>query len=176
MAHHFVSAEWLLSNDHWIKLEDICFPSPLRALLCGEGLLTIALSKLYQKPVTVECLRQSEWIDDQGAVGLRRDVVLKADEIPCVAASTLMPAGVLQKNPWLASMGDNPLGSVLASHGDPHRGPYEFKPLDAGLIHQPETNPSRQTWARRYRYLLEEGDLLVTEIFSPEVFDRLSSV
>lgn len=178
MSQNFISTDWLLSIEDWISEENLAqfvdFP-PIRALLCGKGLLTIALSEVYQKPVLVECLRQSEWVNDRQEVGLRRDVVLKTDYTSCVAASTLMPYGVLKNFPWLADLGDRPLGLVLEERAEHRRGPYEYKRIDAGPGFHPQIGASRVSWARRYRFFLEGGELLVTELFSPGVFDRLKT-
>src|SRR5882672_9557428 len=98
MYPNFVPTELLLSKSHWMSSEDltehIINPS-IKAALQSNGLLTAALGEVYGKPVSVTCLRQSGWVDAQGALGLRRDVLLKADDVPCVAASTLMPSSVL---------------------------------------------------------------------------------
>src|SRR5262249_20077685 len=143
--------------------------SPIKETLQFNGLLTSALGEAYGKPVSVTCLRQSEWADAQGALGLRRDVLLKAEDVSCVAASTLIPSGVLDVHPWLAKLGDRPLGEALKNHGHFWRGPFEFMRIDAGLIFQPAPPTTQFVWARRFRFTFESGALLVTEIFFPGV-------
>ncbi|MBO0724036.1 MAG: chorismate lyase [Blastocatellia bacterium] len=153
--------------------EDIIGHS-IKTALQFNGLLTSALREAYGKPVSVTCLRQSEWADAQGVLGLRRDVLLKAGDVSVVAAATLMPSSVLDERPWLANLGDKPLGEALKNHGHFWRGPFEFMRVEADLIFQPAGPETPFLWARKFRFTLESGDLLVTEIFFPGVLDRLS--
>jgi chorismate-pyruvate lyase len=175
----FVPTELLLSKSRWMSSEDlmehIINPS-IKVALQSNGLLTAALGEVYGKPVSVTCLRQSEWADASAVLGLRRDVLLKADDVPCVAASTLMPSNVLDGRPWLANLGDKPLGEALKNHGYFWRGPFEFTRFDADLIFQPAPPSTPFVWARRFRFTFENGALLVTEIFFPGVLDRLSLI
>jgi chorismate-pyruvate lyase len=177
MYPKFISTELLLSKTHWMSSEDltenIISPS-IKAALQSTGLLTAALREAYGKPVSITCLRQSDWEDAQGTLGLRRDVLLKADDVSVVAAATLMPSSVLDAHPWLANLGDKPLGEALKNHGYFWRGPFEFMRIDADLIFQPAPPTERFVLARRFRFTFDSGDLLVTEIFFPGVLDRLS--
>ena len=176
MSLKFVPTELLLSKIHWMSSEDLTehVINPfIKATLQFNGLLTAALGEAYGAPVSVTRLRQSEWADAQGSLGLRRDVLLKAGDVPCVAASTLIPSSVLDAHPWLANLGDKPLGEALKNHGYFWRGPFEFTRIDADLIFQPAPPTTQFVWSRRFRFALESGALLVTEIFFPGVLDRL---
>ncbi|MGH9768240.1 MAG: chorismate--pyruvate lyase family protein [Blastocatellia bacterium] len=177
MSPNFVPTELLLSKSRWLSSEDLTehIISPaIEAVLQFNGLLTSALEEVYGKPVSVKCLRQSEWADDQGILGLRRDILLKAGDTPCVTASTLMPSDVLNVYPWLARLGNRPLGETLKSRVRYQRGLFEFMRISADLIFR-HTPPTTQfVWARRSRFALEGGVLLVMEIFFPGILDRLS--
>ncbi|HZS10102.1 MAG TPA: chorismate lyase [Blastocatellia bacterium] len=176
MSHNFVPTKLLLSEKHWLSSEGLTeriFSPSARAALQFKGLLTSALREVYGKPVSVECLRQSEWAEGGETLGLRRDVMLKAGDTPCVTASTLMPSSVIKVCPWLASLGNRPLGEALKNRVRHRRGPFEFTRLDADLVFRCAPPPARFAWARRYRFTLESGDLLVTEVFFPGVLDRL---
>ena len=177
MSVNFIPTELLLSKSRWMSSEnlseDIIAPS-IRTALQFNGLLTSALREAYGKTVSVTCLRQSEWADAQGLLGLRRDVLLKAGDMSVVAAATLMPSSVLAERPWLANLGDKPLGEALKNHGHFWRGPFEFMRIKADLIFQPAPPAITSLWARRFRFTLESDALLVTEIFFPGVLDRLS--
>jgi chorismate-pyruvate lyase len=179
MSPKFVPTELLLSKNSWLTSEDlteqIISPS-VKAALQFNGLLTSALEEVYGKPVSLTCLRQSEWSDAQGSLGLRRDILLKADDALCVAASTLMPSGVLNVHPWLARLGDKPLGETLKNRGHYRRGSFEFMRIDSELIFQPAPLAPQFLWARRSRLMLESGDLLLMEIFFPGVLDRLNLI
>src|SRR5215475_14993870 len=177
MFSKFVPTELMLSKSRWISsenlTEDIIDPS-IKTALQFNGLLTSALREAYGNPVSVNLLRQSEWADAKGVLGLRRDVLLKAGDMSVVAAATLMPSSVLAERPWLANLGDKPLGEALKNHGHFWREPFEFMRIDADLIFQPPPPATQFLWARRFRFTFEIGALLVTEIFFPGVLDRLS--
>jgi chorismate-pyruvate lyase len=177
MSLDFVPLELLLSTSDWLTSEDltnnIILPS-IKTALEISGLLTAALKAAYGKPVVVECIRQSEWAGAPGILGLRRDVLLKVDHAPVVPASTLMPAPVIDAHPWLAGLGTNALGETLENRVPHRRGPFEFTRVNAGAIFHPMVEMDGHTWARRYRFELESGDLLVMETFFPGVLERLN--
>lgn len=176
MSPNFVPAELLLSKNLWLSSEDLTehIVSPyIKAALQFNGLLTSALAEAYGELVSVTCLRQSEWADARGILGLRRDVLLKAGDIPVVAASTFMPSSVLEVHPWLAKLGDKPLGEALKNHGHFWREPFEFIRIDADLIFRPAPDAAPFVWARRFRFKLDVDALLVTEIFFPGALYRL---
>jgi chorismate-pyruvate lyase len=176
MSPNFVPTELLLSKSLWLSAEDLTehVISPcIKGALQFNGLLTAALGEAYGEPVSVIRLRQSDWAGAEGICGLRRDVLLKAGDVSVVAASTLMPSSVLDVYPWLANLGDKPLGEALKNHGHFWREPFEFMRIDADLIFQPAPPTAPFVWARRFRFKLEIDALLVTEIFFPGVLDRL---
>ncbi len=178
MYPSFVPTELLLSKSHWMSSEDltehIISPS-VKAALQFDGLLTSALEEAYGKPVSLTCLRQAEWADARRALGLRRDVLLKTGDVPLVAASTLMPSSVLDAHPWLARLGEKPLGEVLKNRGHYRRSLFEFMRIDADLIFQSAPPATQFVWSRRSRFAFESGALLVTEVFLPGVLDRVSA-
>ncbi len=179
MSPNFVPTELLLSKSGWMSTEDlterIISPS-IKAVLQFNGLLTSALKEIYGEPVSVKCLRQSEWTDAQGNLGLRRDIILKAGDTPCVTASTLMPSSVLNVYPWLARLGDRPLGATLKNRVHYRRGPFEFMRINAARIFRRAPSGAQFVWARRSRFRLAGGDLLVMELFFPGVLDRLRPI
>jgi chorismate-pyruvate lyase len=177
MSLKFLPTDLLVSKNLWISSESLAeevIASSIREALQFNGLLTSALEEAYHRPVSVTCLRQSEWTGLRGVLGLRRDVLLKAGDVSVVAASTLMPSSVLDGRPWLAKLGDKPLGEALKNHGHFWREPFEFMRIDADLIFQSAPPAAKHLWARRFRFTFESGDLLVTEIFFPGVLDLLS--
>ena len=179
MSPNFATTKLLLSESCWLSSEDLTeqiAPPSIKAALQLNGLLTSALQEAYGASVSVECVRQSEWADDQRVLGLQRDVLLKVDDAPCVAASTLMPSNVINIHPWLAGLGNRPLGEMLEARVRHQRGAYEFAQIDANLVFQNTPGIVQSPWARRYRFSLEGGDLLVMEIFYPGVLDRLTVV
>ncbi|HEY8461602.1 MAG TPA: chorismate lyase, partial [Blastocatellia bacterium] len=79
----------------------------------------------------------------------------------------------LDVHPWLANLGDKPLGEALKNHGRFWREPFEFMRIDVDMIFQPAPPEPPFLWARRFRFAFESGALLVTEIFFPGVLERL---
>lgn len=176
MTFHFVPTEFLLTKNHWLSAAELTeqrVSSVGKAALESNSLLMSALQKAYGEPATVECRRQTDWIDAQGSVGLRRDVIIKVGTTPCVVAATLMPANVIHQHLWLTTMGNNPLGEMLEKHASYQRGAFVFTQLDATLIFVAVPSTPTLLWARQYKFLLTGGELLLTEIFLPGVLDRL---
>jgi chorismate-pyruvate lyase len=179
MPQNFAPTSLMLSKNCWLSSEDLTedLVSPaIKASLQYKGLLTLALGKVYGRHVSVECLSLSEWADDRSILGLRRDVLLRADDIPCVRASTLIPSQVINTYPWLAGLGSRPLGEMLEKRVRHQRGTFEYTQVDVNLVLRPTARASQYSWARRYKFFLECGDLLVMEIFFPGVLDRLGRV
>lgn len=174
----FVPIEFLLSNDRWFSAEAFAerhVPPLIRQALRIEGLLTLALQKAYGLPSSVEFRRNVAWVDEGVGTGLRRDVLIKTGETIRVVAATLMPPPVIAQYPWLATMGNNPLGEMLERHARHRRGEFEFARLDARLIFPSPADSASLLWARRYRFFLADSSLLVTEIFLPGVLERLAT-
>jgi chorismate--pyruvate lyase len=90
----------------------------------------------------------------------------------CVCATTLIPAVTLAANPWLAALGDRPLGDALLERGGIRRSPFEFTradpshPLFSPALADSDIRPV-WVWARRSRFRLAADPLLIYEIFLP---------
>lgn len=103
-----------------------------------------------------------------------REVELTCKGAARVFAQTLVPAATLAAEPWLALLGNDPLGPRLASLGRALRDPLEFArlgpadPLFARACHDPAVAPTA-LWARRARYRLATHCLIVQEVFLPSV-------
>lgn len=90
----------------------------------------------------------------------------------CVCATTLIPAATLAGDPWLRALGDRPLGDALLERGGIQRSPFEFARANPG---HPLFTPSLDgtdirpawVWARRSRFGLSAGPLLIYEMFLP---------
>ncbi|MBS1790144.1 MAG: chorismate lyase [Acidobacteria bacterium] len=178
MDVQFVPTEFLLSTDHWISAEELTGQqvSPVvKTALQYEQLLTLALQEAYGLPSSVELRGNTDWVDKDGNSGLRRDVLIKAGDTVRLVAATLMPHAVLARYPWLATMGNNPLGEMLEKHDAHQRGEFEYRQLRAELIFPSPAETTPLLWARRYRFFLADSHLLVTEIFFPGVLERLGA-
>ncbi len=140
---------------------------------CGEGCFRVRL--LHQgwgAPLNSErrLLRTR-----RGVVMLIREVELMCEGVPWVFARTLIPATSLQRSVRrLTQLGERPLGAVLFSDPNVHRGLTQvarlqprhplFQAACAHLQDQPET-----LWGRRTLFTLSARPLLVNEIFLPEI-------
>lgn len=90
----------------------------------------------------------------------------------CVCATTLIPSVTLAGDSWLDALGDRPLGDALLERGGIQRSPFEFARANPG---HPLFTPSLDgtdirpawVWARRSRFRLAAGPLLIYEMFLP---------
>jgi chorismate--pyruvate lyase len=103
-----------------------------------------------------------------------REVELTCDGAARVFAQTLVPAATLAAEPWLALLGNDPLGPRLALLGGALRDPLEFTllgPEDALFARACRAVPvaPEGLWARRARYRLATHCLIVQEVFLPGV-------
>jgi chorismate--pyruvate lyase len=103
-----------------------------------------------------------------------REVELTCDGAARVFAQTLVPAATLVAEPWLALLGNDPLGPRLAMLGGALRDPLEFtllRPDDALFARACRETPvpPEGLWARRARYRLATHCLIVQEVFLPGV-------
>lgn len=143
--------------------------------LTFEGLLTPRLRLHCAVPVSLEVLRE-EPIARQGEdTDLLREVALSAGGERLVYALSWFPAEVISRNPWLKTLAQKPLGDALCSLPNVSRSNFEFQHILAGeprYQRAVETldEPPPGLWARRSRFNLEGGSVLVEEVFLPGVF------
>jgi chorismate-pyruvate lyase len=142
-------------------------PEPLlHSWLTTGGLLTKRLQQLGGEHFRLEELGMvSSAAAEPGAV---RRVMLWCGQHACVYAETKLPAGTVSAYPWLATLGDAPLGNTLSARLDARRGAFEYALLTPGSF--PAQLPGAGTqslWARRSAFLTEPEPLTVTEIFLP---------
>lgn len=101
-----------------------------------------------------------------------RRVRLSGQGVHLVFASTLVPPTTLVRHPWLAELGDRPLGEALADRPAVMRTPFEYTrideqdPLFAEALQGTDIAPE-SLWARRSRFLVGGDPILVYEVFLP---------
>ena len=83
----------------------------LRSWLTEPGLLTARLRTSCADGFSLEVLEHSEPVEDTPA---KRRIFLRCGRRDCVYAETLIPAATIAAHPWLAVLGDEPLGERLA--------------------------------------------------------------
>ena len=159
----------------------------LRDWLTGEGLLTERLRKLGTGPLSLRVVHQ-----DLGTLGaeqrallgvtsescLRREVELCIARTPMVYAQTLVPDSTLRALPWLAELGDSPLGEMLQALSGVTRAAYEYAdlspadPLAARAQRDLPPEARGMLPARRGLVTIRGHALLVHEAFLPSLAAR----
>lgn len=108
---------------------------------------------------------------DEAQVHVRR-VRLRGQGSYLIFASTLIPRRTLARHPWLAELGDRPLGEALADRPAVNRTPFEYTriddrdPLFKAALQGTDIAPE-SLWARRSRFLVKGDPILVYEVFLP---------
>lgn len=103
-----------------------------------------------------------------------REVALECDGRPVIFAhTTLAASGKGRLTRWMAGLGSRSLGSLLFAYPGFRRGTIEFLRLDAR--HPLYRRAARLTpvgpslWARRSQHRLGGQQVLVTEVFLPDI-------
>lgn len=108
----------------------------------------------------------------EGTTVRARRVRMFCGEVLCVCATTLIPLPTLAGTDWLEALGDRPLGDALLAREGIRRSAFEFArvnpshPLFLPAVEDSDIRPAA-TWARRSRFTLAAGPLLVYEMFLP---------
>lgn len=156
---------------------------PQRPWLQTRGSLTAQLRATYS-PVQVHP-RQQGWVRlhpaEQRVLSLparqrvwQREVSLTGAGVPRVFAHSVISAQTLS-GPWhrLRQLGQRPLGELLFNTTTVKRSPLTFKklprlhPLRLRIVAAGLAAADTPLWARRSRYQLGRGMLMVTEVFLP---------
>lgn len=134
----------------------------------GDG-FALELLREALEPADAEDLRLLDCNDDRLHV---RRVRLSGRGVRLIFASTLVPPATLARHPWLAQLGERPLGEALADQTAVTRTPFEYTrigerdPLFAAALEGTDIAPET-LWARRSRFLVGDDAILVYEVFLP---------
>jgi chorismate--pyruvate lyase len=151
----------------------------LRDWLRDAGSLTSRLRRACAADFRLELLGESAEplaADARGllegdTVRVRRVRMFCGDAL-CVCATTLIPLPTLAGTEWLDALGDRPLGDALLAREGIRRSAFEFArvspahPLFLPALQGSDIRPAA-IWARRSRFSLAAGPLLVYEMFLP---------
>lgn len=162
----------------WLDAEQLAQLNPgpgVMEWLTFEGLLTPRLRKNNTLPVSLEVLREEPVGNTGKDTDWLREVALSAGDERLVYALSWFPAEVVTLHPWLQTLAEKPLGDALSALPDVSRSKFEFMAIQPG---QPRYERAVQgcslppliLWARRSRFHLQGGSVLVEEIFLPGVF------
>ena len=154
----------------------------LKSWLEDAGSLTARLRGACATGFRLELLGETREAAPQDAADLleasesfrARRVRMYCGDRLCVCATTLIPPATLAGEPWLADLGDRPLGDALLERGGIRRSEFSFAraPADHSLfavaLAGADIRPA-QVWARRSTFTLTSGPILVYEIFLPDL-------
>src|ERR1700736_2359514 len=171
--------QWLPAE----RLGQLTVDAHVRPWLIGKGLLTLrmkavcgerfALRLVDQWTGLLDAAHRSALSSADGA-GLFRDVEMCGGEQVWVFAQTIIPDSTLCAHPWLAELGDTPLGETLSDLSGLERSSYEYawlpveEPVTARALRAAEVRPAG-LWARRSRVSLRGAPLLMQELFLPAI-------
>ncbi|HXQ63710.1 MAG TPA: chorismate lyase [Steroidobacteraceae bacterium] len=155
----------------------------MRSWLTDGGLLTDRIAAMSGGPAGLTLigqrrgclLREQQALLEAPGVGcFVREVVLTARGRPWIFAQSLVPDHTLELHPWLAELGDRPLGATLAASADRERGRFEYAWLPAAHSLAARalgwlSCAAPGVWARRSWFALHGRRLLVQEMFLPEL-------
>lgn len=153
----------------------------LRSWLLETGLLTQRLRvacgssyhlRLVDQRVGFLSAELQALLEARANTAFVREIELCCGPNAWVFAQTLVPDATLELHPWLAELGDSPLGETLAGIGGVERDALEFAelsvthPLIERALQGVELKPM-SVWARRTCFRLRGRCLLVQEVFLP---------
>ena len=176
-ARSIASVQWQPAE----RLGQLSVDAHLRPWMIGKGLLTQRLRAAcgprfalcvvgYWSGLLNASHRAALRIEDNA--GMFRDVEMFCDEQVWVFGQTVIPDSTLSAHPWLAELGDSPLGETLSDLSGVERSAYEYAwlPADdamtARALRLAEIKPTG-LWARRSRISLRSAPMLVHELFLP---------
>jgi chorismate lyase len=153
----------------------------LRPWLIGKGLLSARMQDRCKDRFAAHLVDQWTGLLDadikdalkvQDPAGLFRDEELCCDGQVWVFVQTVVPDSTLCIHPWLAELGDAPVGEILADLAGVERSSYEYArlPADDALSARALRGTdlaSSGLWARRSRILLRGLPMLSQEAFLP---------
>lgn len=109
--------------------------------------------------------------------GRVREVLMGCGDARWLFAQTLIPEATLAAHPWLARLGERPLGDALFSRDDVERGDFLFAriepatPLGERVVGETAWRGPASLWARRSYFFVAGLPLLVNEVFLPGLFE-----
>ena len=131
--------------------------------LLNTGLLTDMIKQLIGECAQIKVIRE-----EFASGALHRVVELHGGNNLLVIAYSFFPESTILEYPWLKSLGMHPLGKALHSRGYISRSDFEFARTHWIYTNHDGSTSSTDTWARKYRFLLEPGDIELIELLCPQ--------
>lgn len=169
-------------NTLWYAPQEVAFPPTFPLLpnwLLDPGSLTAKLKAIHSD-FKVAVLFQEQQVcfpQEREFLGipkheptLVREVLLQSQGVPWVYARSILPlSALIKRNQGLATLGDNPLGEKLFSDINIQPGQIqvaEFKANStAGQMNYQCHQRTCSLWGRRRLFHLQQGQILVAEVF-----------
>ncbi len=162
----------------WLALDACARRVPPRLLpwLAEPGLLTTRVREASGPGMQFSVLRLATaplTADLQERLRVRDTrCLLREIEFACagerwIFAQSVFPDSSLARYPWLAALGDSPLGEALRRIGNVDREPLEYCELSGEhpLAQAAQAGGGGAVWARRAVYRLAGTPILVQEVF-----------
>jgi len=164
----------------WVALEacESRIPPQLLPWLAEPGLLTARVREVGGQAMQFSVLRLAPaplppelqlrlGVHDSGCL-LREIEFARAGE-RWIFAQSVFPDSSLARYPWLADLGDSPLGEALRRVNDADREPLEYRELPRAhpLARAADPQGDGPVWARRAVYRLAGAPIMVQEVFLP---------
>lgn len=167
----YAASSWQTQNE--FAMDEV--PQGLRGWLIYRGLLTRRMRESCRGGFALRVLDQRPADDDElTGGGLCREIALECGPLRAVFARCLIPAATVAAHPFLADLGNAPLGESLTELPDLTRSVFSYTSLRLGQAlyqaSQPDgaETPSR-LFARRSRFTLGDHSLWVCEVFLPAI-------
>jgi chorismate--pyruvate lyase len=176
----------VVSHDRWLALDTCADRVPVTLLpwLAEPGLLTarvravggdsiqFSMLRLERAPLEPE-LRERLRVTD--TCGLVREIEFNSRGERWIFAQSAFPDSTVERYPWLAELGDSPLGEALRRVGvEVVREPLEYRELPRGhsLLLAARPGGASPVWARRAVYRIAGAPIMVQEVFLPALAGR----
>lgn len=104
-----------------------------------------------------------------------REIIMQCDGVPYLFARTIMPVSTLKgRYRRLHRLGVLPIGKLLFKDPAVTRSDFDIMRIEGDdPLLQSMSCPLQACWARRSRFHLPHGDILMTEVYLPDMEDAL---
>lgn len=162
---------------------NLVLPNEIEPFLIERGSMTRKMEQLTDCRCVVN-IKEQGWLmpslNEQHCLQLERkepawirEVILNFSE-PYIFARSVFPKALIESDPRFENLDTNPLGAILFSDPAIQRGEIEVMKISRGdalydkaMAYSPE--PAEYLWARRSVFYFYEFQLLVCEVFFPNV-------
>ena len=168
--------EWVPEN----RITELNPPSALLPLLQEHGLLTARVQQRCEQSFRLQLLQVHDegagWLSHYepwaGGEGDRREIVMWCDDIPGLYAETVIPDETAKAQPWIRTLGTQPLGERLQFTEGVTRSDFTYAYIPVTSATLRPTLPDawlkqnqRGVYARRSTFRIHDHYLWLVEVF-----------